>query len=112
MIKPRFQPSYFKLEAEGKEWNCTGIIPPCFHQPFNSMLLALELPALPMGNPVPLPLTTKATPSVQVNIPVSSTIVIQPSISSGPAVTIPSTPRRCTHSNKGIPSVRFTPSKK
>ena len=50
MIKPRSQPSYFELEAEGKEWNSTGIIPPHFHQPFNSMLPVLELPALPMDN--------------------------------------------------------------
>ena len=35
MIKPRSQPSYFELEAEGKEWNSTGIIPPHSHQPFN-----------------------------------------------------------------------------
>ena len=111
MIKPRSQPSYFKLEAEGKEWNSTGIIPPCSHQPFNSMLPASELPALPMDNPVTLALTCKATPSVQGNIPVSSTSVSQPSISSDLAV-IPSTPRQSTHSNKGIPSVRFTPSKK
>ena len=71
-----------------------------------------ELPALPMENPVPQPLTSKVTPSAQVNIPVSSTGAIQPSISSGPAVIIPGTPRRSTHSNKGILSMRFTPSKK
>ena len=112
MIKPRSQPSYFELEVEGKEWNSTGIIPPHSHQPFNSMLPAPELSALPMDNPVPQPLTSKSTSSVQVNIPVSSTGAIQTSISSGPAVTIPSTPRRSTCSNKGIPPVRFTPSKK
>ena len=79
MIKARSQPSYFELEAEGKEWNSTGIIPPCSHQPFNSMLPAPELPALPMDNLVPPPLTTKATllqqvtflsvPPVQFNLP-------------------------------------------
>ena len=91
MIKPRAQPSYFKLEAEGKEWNSTGLIPPCSHHPFNSNLPALEIPALPMDNPVPPALTSKATPSVQGNIPVSSTSVSQPSISSD--TVIPSTPR-------------------
>ena len=65
MIQPRSQPSYFKFEAEGKGWNSTGIIPPHSHQPFNSMLPAPELPALPMDNPVPPPLTTKATPQQQ-----------------------------------------------
>ena len=61
MIKPRSQPSYFKLEVEGKEWSSTGIIPPHSHQPFNSMLPALELPALPMDNLVPPASTSKAT---------------------------------------------------
>ena len=112
MIKPRSQPSYFELEAEGKEWNSTGLIPQHSYQLFNSMLPAPELPALSMDNPVPPPLTTKAAPLQQANIPVSSTGAIQPVISSGPAVTIPSTPRTSSHSNKGIPSVRFTPSKK
>ena len=94
MIKPRSQPSYFEQEAESKEWNSTGIIQPHSHQPFNSMLPALELPALAMDNLVPPPLTTKATLPQQGNIPVSSTGASQPSItSSGPAVTIPSTPR-------------------
>ena len=114
MIKPRSQPSYFKLEAEGKEWKSTGIISPHSHQPFNSMLPAPELPALPMDSLVPPPSTTKATLPQQVNIPVSSISAIQPSISSGPAVTIPNTPSpgRSTHSNKGITPMRFTPSKK
>ena len=111
MIKPQAQPSYFKLEAKSKEWNSTGLIPPCSHHPFNSNLSALEIPALPVGNPVPPALTSKATPPGQGNIPVSSTGVSQPSISSDPAM-IPSTPRQSTHSTKGIPPVKFTPSKK
>ena len=78
---------------EAKNRNSTGIIPPVSHQPFNSMLPAPELPALPMDNLVPPPLTTKATLPQQGNIPVSSTGATQPSISSGSAVTIPSTSR-------------------
>ena len=113
MIKPRSQPSYFKLEAEGKEWNSTGIIPPRSYEPFNPMLPAPELPALPMDNLVPPPLTTKATPPQQGNIPVSSTSVTQPSITSrGPVAAIPTTPIRSTCSTKEIPPMRFTPSKK
>ena len=64
---------------------------------------------LPMDHLVPQALTSKATPSVQDNIPVSSTSAT-PSTGSGPV--IPSTPRRSTHSTKGIPPVRFTPTKK
>ena len=81
MIKPRAQPSYFELEAEGKEWNSTELIPPRSHHPFNSNLPAPGIPALPMDNPVPPALTRKATPSVQDNIPVSSTGASRPSIS-------------------------------
>ena len=105
------QPSYFKLEAEGKEWNSTGLIPPHSHHPFNSNLPALEIPAFPVHNPVPPALTSKATLPVQGNIPVSSTSVSQSSTNSDPVV-ISSMPRQSTHSTKGIPPVRFTPPKK
>ena len=112
MIKPRSQHSYFELEAEGKVWNAAGTVPPHSHNPFTSKLPQLELPALPMSSPVPQLLTSKAMPLEQVNIPVSSTGEVQPSItSSGPAV-LPSSPRHSTHSTKGIPPVRFTPTKK
>ena len=108
MIKPRFQLSYFELEAEGKEWNDAGIVPPCSHNPFTSKLPELELPALPMSSLVPQPLTIKAVPSGQINIPVISTSEVQPSItsSSGPAV-LPSSPRCSSCSTKGIPPVRL-----
>ena len=47
-----------------------------------------------MSNLVPQPLTTKAMQLGQVNIPVSSTGEVQPSItSSGPAAVIPGSPR-------------------
>ena len=94
IIKPRSQPSYFKLEAEGKEWNGTGTVPPCSHNPFISKLPAMELPALPMSSPVSQPLTTKAMQLGQVNIPVSSTGEVQLSITcSGPAAVVPGSPR-------------------
>ena len=93
MIKPWAQLSYFELEAEGKEWNSRGHIPPHSHHPFNSNLPTPEIPALPMDNPVPPTLTSKATLSVQGHIPVSSTGAIQPSITSIDPVEIPSTSR-------------------
>ena len=93
MTKLRSQSSYFKLEAEGKEWNRRGHITPCSHHPFNSNFPALEIPALPMNNPVPPALKSKATQPAQVNIPLSSTGMTQPSITSGDPVEIPSTPR-------------------
>ena len=74
MIKPQSQPSYFELEAEGREWNNRGHIPPHSHHPFNSNLQAPEIPALPVDNLVPPALTSKATPSAAGHIPVSSTV--------------------------------------
>ena len=93
MIKPQSQPSYFKLEAEGREWNGRGQTPAHFHHPFNSNLQPPEIPALPVDSPVPPALTSKATPSAAGHIPVSSTSVTQLSTSSDP-VEIPSTPRQ------------------
>ena len=92
-IKPRSQPSYFELEAEGKEWKSRGHIPSYSHHPFNSNLPAPEILVLSMDSPVPPALTSKATLSVQEHIPISSTGVTQPSITSGDQVEIPSTPR-------------------
>ena len=112
MIKPRSQPSYFELEAEGKEWNAAGIVPQCSHNPFTSKLPELELPALPMSSLVPQSFTSRAMPSGQVNIPVISTGEVQPSITSSGAAILPNSPRLSTHSTKGILPVRFTPTKK
>ena len=67
--------------------------------------------ALPMDHPVPPALTSKATPSVVGNTPVSSTGAIQPSIASRDLVEIPSTPRRFSWPNKEIPPIGITPSK-
>ena len=108
-IKPRSQPSYFDLEAESKEWNDMGTVPPHSHYLFISKLQAPKLLALPMSILVLLPLTSRATQSGQVKLPVSFTGEVQPSItSSGPAVAIPSSHRSSTCSIKGIPPVRFT----
>ena len=98
------------LNWKMKAKNGTGHIPPHWQQPFNSKPTILELPSLPMESPVPAGMTSKATPTVQGQIPVSSTSVTQCSISSDPA--IPNTPRESTRSTNGIPPVRSTPSKK
>ena len=86
MIKPWAQPSYFKLEPEGREWDNRGQIPPHSHHPFNSNLPAPEIPALPMDNLVPAALTSKATLTEQGLIPVSSTSEMKPSITSSDPV--------------------------
>ena len=93
MIKSQSQPSYLELEAEGREErNSSGNLPSHSHHPFNSDLQTLEIPALPVGDPVPPTLTSKTTPSVQGSIPASSTSEMKPSIMSSDPV-IPITPR-------------------
>ena len=93
MIKARSQPSYFELEAEGRERNSRGQIPAHPHHPFNSNLQLPEMLALPVESLVTPAFTSKATPSAARHIPVSSTGVTQPSITSSDPVEIPSTPR-------------------
>ena len=56
-------------------------------------LYSVEMPALPVDSPVPPALMSKATLSAAGHIPVSSTGVTQPSITSGDPVEIPSTAR-------------------
>ena len=86
MTKPQSQPSYFKLEVEGRERNSSGNLPSHFHHPFNSNLQAPEIPALPVDNLIPPALTSKATPSAAGNLPVSSTGEMIPSITSSDPV--------------------------
>ena len=98
MIKPRSQPSYFELEVEDKEWNATWTFPPCSHNPFSSKL-------------------TGQSEYYQCNQFHSHWQVQHSMTSSCQLVKFnlhPSTrhcPRWSTHSTKGIPPVRFTPSK-
>ena len=72
MIKPRSLPSHFELESAAKERNSTEFITSGAFSSFQSMLPALEQPALQTGNPMALP-TRK-------DIPISSLGVTQPSI--------------------------------
>ena len=75
-----------ELEAEDRESNSSGNLPSHFHHPFNSNLQVPEIPALPVDNPVPPALTSKATPSAAGNLPVSSTSEMIPSITSSDPV--------------------------
>ena len=72
MTKPWSQPSYFKLEAEGKDRNRSGHIPAKLQHTFNSNPQTPEIPALPMASLVLPSLTSKATPTEQGQIPTSS----------------------------------------
>ena len=110
MIKPRSLPSHFELQAEAQPWKSEGKFQAHSSDSFNPSNVESMLPASPMES--------VGTPSVndrgsKVGIPsnpINSTEAFQPITESGPSV--PGTPRHSTHSTKGIPPVRYTPSKK
>ena len=100
MIKPRSQPSHFELQAEAHSSDS-----------FNPMNVESKLPVAPMGGVTP-PATTDRDSKVRIlTDPIISTEAPEPT-ESGISPSVPATPRHSTHSTKGVPPVRFTPSKK
>ena len=111
MIKPRSQPSHFELQAEAQPWNFEGKLSSHSSDSFNPMKVESMLPVTPMES-VTTPATKDRGSKVRkpTNL-ISSTEVPQPT-ESGATPSVSSTPRYSTHSTKGVPPVRFTPSKK
>ena len=111
MIKPRSQPSYFELQAEAQPWNNEGKFHTHSSDSFNPMNVESKLPVMTMGGVTP-PATTDRDSKVGIlTDPIISTEASQPT-ESGILPSVPATPRHSTHSTKGVPPVRFTPSKK
>ena len=112
MIKPRSQPSHFDLQAEAQPWNNEGKFHMHSSDSFNPMNVESKLPVAPMGGVTP-PATTDRDSKVRtLTDPITSTEAPQPT-ESGISPSVPATPpRHSTHSTKGVPLVRFTPSKK
>ena len=94
MIKPRSKPSHFELQAEAQPWNFEGKF--CLLHQWKVTTPATK----DRGSEVRKPTD-----------PISSTEAPQPT-ESGATPSVSSTPRHSTHSTKGVPPVRFTPSKK
>ena len=118
MIKPRFQPSHFELQAEAQPWNFEGKIG--LHSPdsFNPLKRESVLPVTPMAS-VTTPATKDRGSKVgKLTNPIISTETPQPAESgfspSGITPSVPSTPtpRHSTRSTKGVPPDRYTPSMK
>ena len=110
MIKPRSQPSHFELQAEAQPWNFEGKFSSHSSESFNPLKMESMLPVTPMES-VTLPATKDRGSKVGKSTdPISSTEAPQPTVSGiTPSV---STPRHSTHSTKGVPPVRYMPSKK
>ena len=111
MIKPRSQPSHFELQAEAQPWNFEGKFSSCSSDSFDLMNVESMLPVTPMGSVTP-PATKDRDSKVRMSTnPITSTEAPQPAVS-GISLSVPVTPRHSTHSTKGVPPVRYTPSKK
>ena len=115
MIKPRFQPSHFELRAEKQPWKTEGMFQQCSSDSFNPSNVESNLPVTPMASVTPSAAKDRDSKVTSLSDPISSTGAIQPSITSsegGISPAFPSTSRHSTHATKGVPPVRYTPSKK
>ena len=111
MIKPRSQPSHFKLQAEAQPWNSEGKFHTHSSDSFNPMSVELKLPVASMGDVTP-PATRDRDSKVRIlTDPIISTEAPQPT-ESEISPSVPATPRYSTCSTRGVPPVRFTASKK
>ena len=110
MIKPRSQPSHFKLQAEAQPWNFEAKFCSCSLDSFNLMNVESMLPVTPMGSVTPPATKDRDSKVGKPTDPIIYTEASQPTVSGiTPSV---SKPRHSTCSTKGVPPVRYTPSKK
>ena len=112
MIKPRSQPSHFKLQAEAQPWKSEGKFQSHSSESFNPFNVDSQLPVTPIGSVTPPTINDKCSKVGILTDPIISTEAPQPITESGITPSVPVTPRHSTHSTKGVPPVRFTPSKK
>ena len=111
MIKPRSQPSHFELQAEAQPWNFEGKYCSCSSDSFNLMNVESMLPVTPMGSVKPPATKDRGSTVRKPTDTIISTGAPQPAVS-GITSSVPTTPRHSTCSTKGVPPVRYTPSKK
>ena len=118
MIKPRSQPSHFELQAEAQQRNFEGETNSRSFDSFNQLNGQSMLPVTPMASVTKPATIDRGSKVSEITDPISSTETPQPTvrgaISNLPSISssLPSTPRCSTRSTKGVPPVRYTPSKK
>ena len=111
MLKPRSQPSHFELQTEAQLWKSEGKFQVCSSESFSLMNVHSQLPVAPMGSVTPPAVDDRASKVRIPSDPISSTEAPQPT-ESEISLSVPATPRHSTCSTKGVPPVRYTPSKK
>ena len=113
MIKPRSLPSHFELQAEAKEqrsFEGETNLRSC--SSFNQLNEKSMLPVMPMTS-VTTPATIDRDSKVsEITNPISSTGATRPTSDRGATPSPVTTPRCSTRSTKGVPPVRYTPSRR
>ena len=112
MIKPRSQPSHFKLQAEAQPGNFEGKAYSCSSDSFDQLNGQSMLPVTPMASLTKPATIDRGSKVSEITIPISSTETPQPTLRESVSSSLPSTPRYSTRSTKGVLPVRYTPSKK
>ena len=112
MIKPRSLPSHFELQAEAQQRNFEGETSSHSHSSFNQLNGQSMLPVMPMTS-VTTPATIARDSQVS-ETPNPITGATSPTSDRGatPSPQMMTTPRCLTRSTKGVPPVRYTPSRK
>ena len=110
MIKPRSLPSHFELQAEAQQRNFQGETSSRSHTSFHQLNGQSMLPVTPMTS-VTTPATIDRDSQVGA-IPNPITGATSPTSDRGSTPSPVTTPRRSTQSTKGVPPVRYTPSRK
>ena len=109
MIKPRSLPSHFKLHAAAQPWNFEEKTNSRSYDSFNQLNGNSMLPVTPMTSVTTSATTYRDSKVSETTDPIISTEALQPTMS-GPSV--PSKPKHSTRSTKGVPTDRYTTSKK
>ena len=116
IIMPRSQPSHFKLKGEQQPGNYEGMFHVHSSDSFNPANVGSQLPFSPMESVMTPSVDGRDSKVGMSTNPTSSTGTTQPSITSsesGSSPGVSTTPlRHSSHSARGIPPARFTPSKK
>ena len=119
MIKPRSSPSHFELQAEAQQRNFEGETNSHSTDSFNQLNEHSVLPVTPMVSVTKPATIDRGSKVSEITDPISSTETPQPTVR-GAVTSLPSIssslpsplPRHSTRSTKGVPPVRYTPSKK
>ena len=110
MIKPKSQPSHFKLQAEAQPGNFEVKTYSHFFDSFNQLNGQSMLPVKPMASVSTPARIDRGSKVSETPNPINSSGAPQPALWATPS--LPSTQRHSTRSTKGVPPDCYTPSKK